>query len=273
LSPFFIDPQDLFARLGRADWPLVIDTCRPEKYAAQPRGLPTARWRNHLTVDAWAHEVTDVRHVVVACVHGHNVSQSVVAALRGRGVNAQVLRGGVEGWIAAGLPTVTKSVLPGRDETKPSRWITRVRPKIDRIACPWLITRFIDSRAQFQFVEPDYVLPIAQETGAVAYDIAGAPFEHNGPLCTFDTLIDAFGIKDNALATVAKIVRGADTAVLELAPEAAGLLAISLGVSVLAGENDHEALERGFLIYDALYAWARSAQYETHNWPAGRVAS
>jgi hypothetical protein len=132
--------------------------------------------------------------------------------------------------------------------------VTRVRPKIDRIACPWLIRRFIDRDAEFYFVEPAYVLDVANELGAIAYDIDGVEMSHDGPLCTFDTLISRFGIRDPALEYLQLIVRGADTARLDLAPEAAGLLAVSLGISARSGGDDRAALACGFPVYDALYA-------------------
>jgi hypothetical protein len=200
-------------------------------------------------------------------VHGHNVSQLAASVLREKGVDARVLAGGSEGWRAAGYATIKKSALPGRDEHKPSRWVTRVRPKIDRIACPWLIRRFIDRDAEFHFVEPACVVEVAKELSGIPYDIDGVEITHEGPLCSFDTIITRFGIKDPALDAVALIVRGADTARLDLAPEAAGLLAISLGISAMSGGDDRAALTRGFPVYDALYAWQRDAAGETHNWP------
>jgi len=268
LSDFFISIDELRSRIATADAPIVYDVCRCEKYEQNPRILPTARWREHTRVAEWATEIPYGASVVLACVHGHNVSQLATAALREKGVDARALAGGVEGWKAAGAPTILKAALPGRSETGPSRWVTRILPKIDRIACPWLIRRFIDRDAEFHFVEPAYVQDVANELGGIPYDIDGVAMSHEGPLCTFDTLITKFGLADPALATVQLIVRGADTARMDLAPEAAGLLAISLGNSVLAGGDDRGALSRGFPVYDALYAWARKAKGETHNWPA-----
>jgi len=157
------------------------------------------------------------------------------------------------------------------------RWITRERPKIDRVACPWLIARFIDSEAEFVFAPPADVLRIAAETGAIPYDVEGVELSHDGPLCSFDALLSRYALAgDEALAQLAVIVRGADTAHLELAPQCAGLLAISLGLSRLFAD-DHEQLRHGFVMYDALYAWLRQARDETHTWnpqragPAARV--
>lgn len=146
------------------------------------------------------------------------------------------------------------------------QWITRERPKIDRIACPWLIRRFIDPDAEFLFVPPDRVLPIAADTGAIPYDVPDVELSHVGPLCSFDAFLGKYGLGDGALAALATIVRGADTGRPELAPEAPGLLALSLGLSHCFAD-DHEMLAHGMVMYDALYAWARHARGETHGWP------
>ena len=153
-----------------------------------------------------------------------------------------------------------------------TRWITRERPKIDRIACPWLIRRFIDPRAEFLYVPTSTVLAEATRTNAIAYDIPGAPLEHDGERCSFDAFISAFGLEDPALDDLATIVRAADTGRPELAPQAHGLLAISLGLSHNFAD-DHAMLEHGFVLYDALYAWCRHARDERHNWTPQPVAS
>jgi hypothetical protein len=152
---------------------------------------------------------------------------------------------------------------------RPTRWVTRERPKIDRIACPWLIRRFVDPRAEFLYTPTADVFVAAEREGAVAFDIPGAPFSHMGEKCSFDAFIDRFALGDPALDIVANIVRGADTDRHELAPEAAGLHAISLGLS-LTHANDHDMLAQGVIIYDALYAWAARARGERHAWrPTG----
>ncbi|MFC5496624.1 chromate resistance protein ChrB domain-containing protein [Caenimonas terrae] len=148
---------------------------------------------------------------------------------------------------------------------RPSRWITRERPKIDRIACPWLVLRFIDPQAQFIYVPTDKVMAEAARLDAVAYDIPGAPITHEGELCSFDALKQAFGLHDPGLATLATIVRGADTARLELAPQSAGLLALSLGLSRLH-DDDHAMLAAALPMYDALYAWCKWSQGDSHGW-------
>jgi hypothetical protein len=152
------------------------------------------------------------------------------------------------------------------------RWITREKPKIDRVACPWLIRRFIDAEAEFFFAPSGEVMARAAELGATAFDVDGVPLSHDGPRCSFDAFLTRYRLPDPALQELAVIVRGADTAHPELAPQAAGLLAISLGLSRLY-RDDHTMLERGFLIYDALYAWLRYAKDETHTWNPQRMVS
>jgi hypothetical protein len=145
------------------------------------------------------------------------------------------------------------------------KWVTRERPKIDRIACPWLIARFIDDAPQFLFVPPNDVLRVAQETGAVPYDVQGCELSHVGERCSFDAFLEKYQLRDAALAQLAVIVRGADTSRLDLAPEAPGLFAISLGLSHNF-PDDHEMLQHGMIVYDALYAWC--VRYRSE--PAGR---
>lgn len=145
------------------------------------------------------------------------------------------------------------------------KWITRGRPKIDRVACPWLIARFIDKDAEFLFAPVAEVLARAKATGATPFDVEGVELSHVGPLCSFDALLDKYKLTEPALRQLAVIVRGADTAHLDIAPEAAGLLAISLGLSRLFAD-DHEQLKHGFVMYDALYAWLTQARDEKHSW-------
>ena len=146
------------------------------------------------------------------------------------------------------------------------KWVTRERPKIDRIACPWLIARFIDKAPEFLYVPAAEVLSTAERTGAVPYDIPGVEMSHVGELCSFDAFLSKYGLGDPALRQLAAIVRGADTSRLDLTPQSAGLYAISLGLSQTFA-NDHEMLRHGMVVYDALYAWCLSCQAETHAWP------
>ena len=144
-------------------------------------------------------------------------------------------------------------------------WVTRERPKIDRIACPWLIKRFVDRDAQFLFVPADAVQRVARHTGAVPFDVEGVELSHRGPLCSFDAILRAYDLNEPGLAELAAIVRGADTAHLDLAPQCAGLLAISLGLSRLFTDDD-EQLRYGLTLYDALYLWVRDGTDEVHSW-------
>jgi rhodanese-related sulfurtransferase len=246
--------------LGTASAPALVDVRRDAAFDADETMLVGAVRRRPDSVSSSPGEFRRGRPVVAYCAHGQEVSQGVAASLRQAGIDAAFLIGGIEAWREAGLPTRRKL------GTMPSTWVTRERPKIDRIACPWLVRRFIDPEATFLYVPTDRVLATAAETGAVAYDIPGAePFSHDGDLCSFDAVLKVYGIHDAALDRLAVIVRGADTARPDLAPQAAGLLAISLGLSA-NHPDDHEMLEHGMVVYDALYTWCRSLQAETHNW-------
>ena len=151
------------------------------------------------------------------------------------------------------------------------KWITRERPKIDRIACPWLVTRFIDREPEFLFVPASRVMEVAKETGATPYDVPDVELSHVGEHCSFDAFLARYALDEPALRQLAVIVRGADTGRPELAPQAQGLLAISLGLSAVFAD-DHEMLRHGLVVYDALYAWCRSCQGETHSWPPNMAA-
>jgi hypothetical protein len=231
------------------------DACTPLKGA-----IPKAIRRDPGAAAVWALGLDDLaRKVIVYCDLGEGPSQGIARTLCGFGIPAQFLEGGFEAWRAGGGAI---AALPA----PPSLWVTRERPKIDRIACPWLIRRFIDPDACFIYVPASSVLKVAEETGAIPYDIPGVTLTHRGERCSFDAFIEDYHLDDPALARLASIVRGADTDRMELAPQAAGLFAISLGLSVNI-PDDHAMLRHGLVIYDALYAWLVSAQRETHNWP------
>ena len=146
------------------------------------------------------------------------------------------------------------------------RWVTRARPVIDRIACPWLIARFIDDQPEFLFVAPAEVQDVAAATGATPFDVPGVVLTHRGEGCSFDSFLEDYGQREPALVELARIVRGADTERPDLAPQAAGLLAISLGLRS-SFADDHEVLRHGFVLYDALYLWCRELRGEAHRWP------
>jgi rhodanese-related sulfurtransferase len=270
LSPgdYSISSKDLWHLVGTAGAPQLIDVRRQDFYTSSPQLLPGALWRDAGKVRAWSGELERSRPIVAACKAGHEMSQTTVAQLRADGFDARVLEGGYQAWSNAGLPLVAKLELERFARTRPSLWVTRRRPKIDRIACPWLIRRFLDPQARILFVDPDQVVHVAKESGATPFDFANIEISHEGERCSFDTLLKLFGLESEpSLARLALIVRGADTARPDIAPEAAGLHAISLGLSQLAGDDDHGLLERGFMVYDALFAWLRFAVDERHNWP------
>lgn len=280
-----ISPEELAARMGRANAPLLLDVRREAKFAESPRMLAAARRCAPEDVAALV-AAEPAREVVVYCVYGHNVSADATALLRAAGWDARALAGGIEGgedgvdsaediaqWRLTPLPTMRKRADWGVPGEQASRWITRERPKIDRIACPWLIRRFIDPRAEFFYVPTAQVFSEAARLKAVAYDLPGAPVTHEGEWCSFDGLLRAFEIEDPAVDRLARIVRGADTDRLALEPQCVGLLAFSLGLSRLHGD-DHDMLEAAMPLYDALYAWCASEAQavwqgkspERHNW-------
>ncbi len=268
-SPFFISPHDLWSLVGTTQAPQLIDVRRRDIYDSAIGVLPGSRWHDPAEWTALASTLDRERPVVVACKLGHQLSQTAGAALRANGLDARVLEGGYGAWTDAGLPLVDRAALARFAPRQPSLWVTRRRPKIDRIACPWLIRRFLDPQARILFVDPPEVANVAAETGAVPFDIDDVELSHEGPRCSFDTMLRLFGLEEEPnLARLALIVRAADTARLDLAPEAAGLLAVSLGLSAAAQDDDHGLLERGFVMYDALFAWSRFAAQERHNWPA-----
>jgi rhodanese-related sulfurtransferase len=254
--------------------PQVIDVRRRDIYESVAGLLPASVWREPTALADWIGTLDRARPIVVACKAGKELSQNITAELRAAGYDAAMLAGGQGAWLDAKLPLVDRKtadrLMPKRPSTSgSSTWITRRRPKIDRIACPWLISRFIDAGAKFLFVDPDHVEAAALAFGGIPFDIANVEISHEGGHCSFDTLLRLFNLESEpSLARLALIVRGADTARPDLAPEAAGLHAVSLGLSALAGDDDHGLLRQGFIIYDALFAWLRFAADERHNWPA-----
>ena len=278
-----ISPSALSALLGTPHAPWILDVRRPERFSQSPWRLPTARHVNPPDLDAWMLG-RSAQAVVVCCVYGHELSQGAAAKLRAAGWPARYLLGGIEGgepevdladnlksWRE--LPIVRLRQRPDLGVTgeAPSTWITRSGPKIDRIACPWLVRRFIDRDAAFHYVRPDEVLAQAASLGAVAYDLPRAPISHDGERCSFDALLQAFELKLPALDRLACIIRGADTDRLDLAAPCAGLLAVSLGMSRLHADDDHGMLAAMMPVYDALYAWCQdqvAGLDQCHHWTA-----
>jgi rhodanese-related sulfurtransferase len=269
-SPGSISPQKLARLIGRPDCPTLIDVQTDQDFDTDPRLLPGAVRRPFASVADWAPECSG-KAVVVICQKGLKLSAGVAAWLRHYGVSAESLEGGAIGWANEGLPMVPVEKLPPRDERGRTVWVTRARPKIDRIACPWLIRRFVDPAAVFLYVPASDVMGVAERFNATPFDIDGPDifWSHRGELCTFDVMVDEFGLATKPLLRLATIVRGADTARLDLAPEAPGLLAASLGLSRMYAD-DLEQLEAGMALYDAFYRWCRDATEETHNWPSAK---
>jgi rhodanese-related sulfurtransferase len=245
-TPPSSSPGDLHAGLGTASAPIVVDVRRPADFAKAGELIVSAFHRPPDDVERWQKDLPSGRKVVVHCVHGREVSQSVAAALRAAGVDAVYLQKGIEGWIAKGLPT-HRAI-----GAAPGKWVTREHPKIDRIACPWLIRRFIDPQAEFIYVPTKDVLKVAKETGGTPYDIDGVEFTHEGERCSFDTILRIYAIKDPALDHLAEIVRGADNVASRSDSRSAAACSPSrLGLSANF-PDDHEMLGHGMQMYDAL---------------------
>ena len=257
-----ITPLELTQRLATFPPPALIDVRQPPAFDVDATVIPGAIRHPPDTIAQWAATLEPWRAVVVYCVAGHEVSRDAAAALRAGGLDARALEGGLEGWRAAGNTTAAFRV--------PTRWVTRERPKIDRIACPWLVRRFLDPAAEFFYVPNAEVRAFAAANHAEPYDIPDVAYSHVGPECSFDAFVRRHGLDHPALAALATIVRGADTAALDLAPQAPGLLAASLGLSAMFSD-DHAMLRWGLLVYDSLYAWCRSVQGEAHRWHPERL--
>src|SRR6195952_2360159 len=268
-TPDVITVAQLTRLTGTPDAPVLIDVRTEEDYAADPRALPASIRRDCRSVSSWAGDFTG-RSVAVVCQRGQKLSQGVAAWLRQAGAGAENLEGGVEAWRAAKGLLVRPDHVPPRDIKGRTVWVTRARPKIDRIACPWLIRRFVDPDAVFLFVTPSEVEAVAERFGATPFDIEGIFWSHRGERCTFDVMIEEFGLATPPLLRLATLVGRDGTGRLDLSPEAPGLLAASLGLSRMY-DDDLEQLEAGLVLYDAFYRWCRDATGETHNWPAHKA--
>jgi rhodanese-related sulfurtransferase len=263
-----ITTQQLSRLIGLPNAPAIVDVRIDEDYAADPRLLPGALRRDFAKTQEWAPHYRG-RTVIVTCQKGLKLSQGTAAWLRHAGIEAQTLEGGFEAWKAARQPLVRAAKLPARDGEGRTVWVTRARPKVDRIACPWLIRRFVDPAAVFLFVAPSEVPTVAERFAATPFDVDGVFWSHRGEQCTFDTMLAEFGLETEPLQRLALIVRGADTARMDLAPQAAGLLAASLGYSRMY-RDDLAQLDAAMALYDAFYRWCRDASEETHNWPSAK---
>jgi rhodanese-related sulfurtransferase len=256
---------DKLARLiGTPNCPALVDVRTDDDYKADPRLIPGSMRRSHADLSAWTAEFVG-RSAIAICQRGAKLSEGAAAWLRHSGVSADALEHGFEGWRKAGLPLVITTRMPPLDDQKRTVWVTRARPKVDRIACPWLIRRFVDPRAVFLFVAPAEVEGVAERFSATPFDVEGVFWSHRSETCTFDLMVEEFGLETDPLLRLAAIVRGADTGRMDAAPQAAGLLAASLGLSRMYAE-DLAQLEAGMMLYDAFYRWCRDATEETHTW-------
>ncbi len=267
-----ITAEELSARIGTPRAPILFDVRRPEAFAESERVIAGARWRNHALADEWGRALDPAAEVVVVCVHGHNVSQFTAATLRSLGLRARFLEGGTVCFLAGGGLSVLRKAWPHDLDGRASRWITREYAKAGRLACSWFIRRFLDPEAEILYVEPEWVKDIADEFGTEPFDIDGAAFGRDGGLCSFDTFLDHYGVEDESLRYIARIIRGADSAKLDLEPQCAGLAALALGVSALH-DDDLAAQNHGIALYDGLYAWARQARRQTHSPPPKSAAA
>lgn len=270
-APDSISPGKLAKLIGTPRCPTLLDVRNDADFSADPRLLPGAVRLSADGVPAVSSSF-EGQSVVVACHAGHRLSQGVAAWLRQDGIAAEYLEGGYEAWTQGGHPTIDSAKLPQRGHRERTVWVTRSRPKVDRIACAWLIRRFLDPGAVFLFVAPADVSGVGDYFAATPFDMEEVFWSHRGELCTFDVMIREFGLRLPALEHLARIVRGADTARLDLEPECAGLLAVSLGLSRMYSD-DLQQLDAGLALYDAFYRWARDATDESHDWPACRNSS
>lgn len=272
-SPNTIPSEKLARLIGTAACPVLVDVRPLADLRADPRLVPGSSPRPWESVAEWAGALRG-RSVVAICRDGQQHSHGAAAWLRSAGVDAEVLEGGTSDWAAAERPMVPVDKLRNRDRQGRTVWVTRSRPKVDRIACPWLIRRFVDPDAVFLFVPPAEVAGVAARFDAEPFDIDGPDvfWSHRGELCTFDVMVAELGLATEPLLRLATLVRGADTNRPDLAPEAAGLLAASLGLSRIHAD-DLEQLDAGMLLYDAFYRWCRDAVGEKHDWPAAKVRS
>ena len=263
--PTEITVSQLSRLIGTPAAPVLLDVRTDEDFDLDPDLIPSAFRCPHQEVSELVPTLLEKR-VVVYCQKGKKISQGVMAILRNHRVQVESLEGGHFAWRDAGELLVPVAKLPAAGPQGSTLWVTRHRPKIDRMACPWLIRRFVDPRAQFLFVAPGEVLAVGEKFNATPFDVEDVFWSHRGDRCTFDTMLEEFCLETTALKQLATIVRGADTNRHELAPQSAGLLAASLGLSRMY-RDDLEQIDAGMLLYDAFYRWVRDANDEGHDWP------
>lgn len=258
-GPNQITPAQLDRLIGTPDAPTLLDVRIAEDFALDPRVLPTSQRVSHSDI---ATTPIPSNHCVVVCQHGKKLSEGAAALLRLRGISAETLAGGFAAWADAKRLLTPAAILIGTD-----RWVTRLRPKIDRIACPWLIRRFVNPNAQVLYVPAPEVLDVADRFNAIPFDVPNTFWSHRGDQCSFDTMVAEFGLASPALNRLSLVIRAADTDRHDLAPQAAGLLALSVGLS-RQYKDDLAQLNAAMPLYDALYRWARDGIDEGHDWPS-----
>lgn len=266
-APNEMTVAQLLRLIGTPDAPVLVDISLDPDFAEDPFLIPGALRHAHTDIAGLKTRLAG-RACVIICQRGVKLSQGLAALLRVEGVQAEYLKGGNHGWRAhTDAPRTPAAAIPGKVGGT-TLWVTRHRPKIDRIACPWLIRRFIDPAARFLFVAPAEVQGVAERYGAVPFDVEDTFWSHRGEHCTFDTMLDEFCLHTQPLDHMAQIIRAADTNRHDASPQAAGLLALSVGLS-RQYRDDLAQLEAGMVLYDALYRWARDGVDEVHDWPTG----
>jgi rhodanese-related sulfurtransferase len=261
-SPTEITVQQLARLVGLSGAPAILDVRNDEEFTSNPRLVPTAQRHSSVGTMGWWRRYA-AQPIVVVCQSGRTNSQATAAQLRHEGFDAKTLEGGHNAWCEAHQPLVRAARIPPRDNEGRTVWVTRARPKVVRVACPWLIRRFIDPRAMFLFVPPSDVAGVAEHTKATPFDVEGAFWGDRKERTTFDVMIEEFGLCTEPLLRLASIVRGADTGKLDLTPQSAGLLASCLGYSRMY-RDDLAQLAAAMTQFDALYRWSRDATDERH---------
>jgi hypothetical protein len=269
-APNEITIAQLNRLIGTPDCPEIVDISIDPDFAEDPFLIPGS-WRHpHTDIDGLIAKLRGKR-AVITCQRGIKLSQGLTTWLRSENIDAEYLSGGMYAWRdAKDTMRVPASAIPVNDGA--TLWVTRHRPKIDRIACPWLIRRFVDPDARFLFVSPAEVAGVASRYNATPFDVEDVFWSHRGDRCTFDTMVEEFHLNSQTLSRLSDVVRAADTNRHDLHPAAAGLLAISVGLS-RRYRDDHAQLDAGMAIYDALYRWARDGYEEGHDWPADRTSA
>jgi rhodanese-related sulfurtransferase len=261
-SPTELTIAQLSRLIGLPGVPVLVDVRTDDEFKSDPRLVPAAQRNQPTGVDAWWSRYAGQR-VVVICQSGGIPSQAVAARLRHEGVDAQTLEDGYAAWRECRQPLVRASRIPPRDNQERTVWVTRARPKVVRVACPWLIRRFVDPTAVFLFVPPGEVAGVAEHAKATPFDVVGSFWSDRGENTTFDVMVEEFGLHIEPLVRMARIVRGADTGRLDLMPQSAGLLATCLGYSRMY-KDDLAQLAAAMPQFDALYRWSRDAVDERH---------